>query len=123
MEKINLKNLKAFSILFVISIFLALVLTFITKTNTSLFFKLSNNLFIIAVFYLGIGVLFQVFNFGLKRRLKALKSKKTKQIDFKEQKRLEIWEYKKSIYGSLWKIFIVVAVVDIGLSFIISIFV
>lgn len=127
MEKINSKNLKAFGILLGISIFLASLISFIIKGNGNLIFRLSNNLFAIATFFLSIGVIFQVFNYALKRRIKRkLKEKDNKKIkkpNFKDSKRLEVWQYKQDIYNSLWKVFIMVGVVDIGLSFIVLMFI
>lgn len=126
MKKIKSKNLKAFFILLGISILLAFVLSFIIKADENLIFRLSNNLFVVATFFLSIGILFQIFNFVLKSRIKRtskrMGKKKAKEINFKEKKRLEIWKYKQSIYSSLWKIFIIVGVTDIGMSFIITAF-
>ncbi len=127
MGKIKSKNLKAFGILFGINIFLAFLISFIIKGNDHLIFRLSNNLFAIATFFLGIGVIFQVFNYVLKRRigrkLKEKGKKIAKKTNFRDKKRLEIWQYKQNIYNSLWKIFIIVGIIDIALSFVVSIFI
>lgn len=127
MKNISKKNLKAFLVLLGISLALVFILSFIIKGNDDLIFRLSNNLFIVATFYLSIGILFQLFNFVLKRRIKRtskrIGKKKSREINFRERKRLEMWEYKQNIYNSLWKIFIIVGIVDIGISFIITAFI
>jgi len=125
--KIKSKNLKAFGILFGINIFLVFLISFIIKGEDYLIFRLSNNLFAIATFFLGIGVIFQIFNYVLKRRigrkLKGKGKKIAKKTNFRDKKRLEIWQYKQSIYNSLCKIFIIVGIIDIALSFVVSIFI
>lgn len=127
------KELKSYLTLFIISILVVLILSIILGNNYSLTHRLSNNLFIVGVVFLSVGLAFQLFAWSTHKKMitkQPMDIEELQRLGHSHKDAVTISNIKKSnelkkrkdVLGLLWRRFMFVGTIDFLLSIVVLVF-
>lgn len=132
MKKFSLKKISPGLTLFIISVIVTLVLTFITNIKGKIFETMSNNFFIVGTVYMTVGIIFEIIGWSSHKKhiRKPISKEEIEEISHSHKdagivssiNKKEEAKRRREIYGMLWKIFVIVGFVDFGLSILMLLF-
>lgn len=124
------KSLKPILILFAISIAITIILTLFKYQEGEFALALSDNFFIMGTLYITIGIIFEIVGWSShkkylrkpvnKEELEELKHSHKDAGLISKINNDEEAKKKKEIFDLLWKIFVIVGFVDLGLSILVA---
>ncbi|MBU5294688.1 hypothetical protein KQH90_11680 [Anaerosalibacter bizertensis] len=121
------KEIKSYLTLFIISILVVLILSIILGHKYSFIHRLSNNLFIVGVVFLSVGVAFRLFAWSTHKKmlnkqpmdieeLQRLGNSHKDAVTISNIKKSDELKKRKEVLGLLWKRFMFVGTIDFLLS-------
>lgn len=121
------KEIKSYSTLFIISILVVLILSIILGNKYSFMHRLSNNLFVVGVVFLSVGMVFRLFAWSTHKKmlnkqpmdmeeLQRLGRIHKDAVTISNIKKSDELEKRKEVLGLLWKRFMFVGTIDFLLS-------
>ncbi len=133
MKKFDLKKISPGLTLFIISVIVTLVLTFITYVKGRFLVTMSNNFFVVGTVYMTVGIIFEIIGWSQRKKhiRKPISKEELEEIKYSHKdagvvssinKEKEA-ERRKKIYGMLWKIFVLVGFADFAFSVLILLFI
>lgn len=132
MQKNKLNKLSPGLILFIISVIVTVILSLITNVEGKFFKTMSDNFFIVGTVYMTVGVIFEIIGWSTQKKhlRKPISKEEIEEISHSHKdagivssiNKEDEAKRRKEIYRMLWKVFVIVGFVDLGLSIFILLF-